>query len=135
MIKRPRIPKEPLSPPEMSLNDALLERTKRDIKKMGLERIRMSDPLQPGLRVQVYYEGQVSFIVEYKLPGIKSRPHLTIGHWPQMSIQEARKLAVIIRDLGNKGIDVQEGLHDRLLQELKRDGTKWRPALSSKPTA
>ena len=134
MIKRPRIPKEPLLPPEMSLNDALLERTKRDIKKLGLERIRMSDPLQPGLRVQVYYEGQVSFIVEYKLPGIKSRPHLTIGHWPQMSIMEARKLATLIRDLGNKGIDVQEGLHDRLLQELKRDGTKWRPALSSKPT-
>jgi hypothetical protein len=118
----------------MMLTDALLERIRRDVKKTGIERHRMSDPLQPGLRVQVYYEGQVSFIVEYKLPGIKSRPHLTIGHWPDMSIQEARKLAVIIRDLGNKGIDVQEGLHDRLLQELKRDGTKWRPALSTRPT-
>lgn len=134
MIKKPRIPKEPPAVPEALITDALLEKSKRDIKKLGLARLRMSDPLQPGLRVQVYFEGQVSFIVEYKLPGIQSRPHLTIGHWPQMSITEARKLAVVIRDLGNKGIDVQEGLHDRLLQELKRDGTNWRPALSPKPT-
>lgn len=133
MIKKPRVPMAVKAPPEMLITDALLEKSKRDIKKLGVARLRMSDPLQPGLRIQIYLEGQVSFIVEYKLPGIKTRPHLTIGHWPQMSIKEARELAVLIRDLGNKGIDVQEGLHDRLIQELKRDGLKWRSTLSPPP--
>ena len=133
MIKKPRVPMDVKARREMLITDALLEKHRREIKKTGEERRRMSDPLQPGLRIQIYLEGQVSFIVEYKLPGIKTRPHLTIGHWPQMSIQEARELAALIRDLGNKGIDVQEGLHDRLITELKRDGHKWRSALSPRP--
>lgn len=103
----------------------------KDVKKIGLTKSTVSDDVQTGLRANIYKSGQISFIVEYKLPGIITRPYVTIGEHPTMSIPEARQLAAVIRDLAQKGIDVQAGLHERLIAELKRDGVKWRPTLSA----
>jgi hypothetical protein len=41
------------------------------------------------------------------------------------TIEEARALTKTIRALAEKGIDVQSGLHERLLRELKAQGTRW----------
>lgn len=124
-----------MTPPPVSdvqLTDSLLEASKKDAAKLKI-RQRLSDPLAPGLRVNVYTEGQVAFSVEYKLPGIQSRLHVKIGEWPEMSIHEAREITATVRELGMRGVDVQYGLHTRLAQELKRDGLDWRPALAPVP--
>jgi hypothetical protein len=83
-----------------------------------------------GLRAQVHRSGLVSFHVSYYV-GDK-RPFINIGSLNEdepdhITITEARQLAKTIKALGDKGIDVQDGLHKRLLRELKRDGTNWRP--------
>ncbi len=122
----------PKAPQGMQLTDRLLEASQKDAAKMKT-RQRLSDPLAPGLRVNVYPEGLVAFSVEYRLPGIMTRPHVKIGEWPDMSIPEAREIAATVRELGMRGIDVQLGLHTRLSQELKRDGLDWRPALAPVP--
>jgi hypothetical protein len=32
-----------------------------------------------------------------------------------------------VRALAEMGIDPQEGLHERLIRELQKEGTNWRP--------
>ena len=118
-------------------NVATLQKIADDLEKgkygkIPNGRLVVSDEMQPGLRANVF-KGYWSYIVEYKLPGIATRPHLTLGEHPATSITEARQLAKTIRELGSMGIDVQEGLRQRLVAELKRDGTKWRPAMAPKP--
>lgn len=44
-----------------------------------------------------------------------------------MKISEARVLAKTVRLLAARGIDVQAGLHERLVRELTEKGEKWRP--------
>jgi hypothetical protein len=55
-----------------------------------------------------------------------TRPSLLLGHFPKMKIEEARGIAATIEALADKGIDVQDGLHDRLIRELKQQGVNWR---------
>lgn len=105
----------------------------QDAKKIAImnkTRERLTDAHAPGLRVIAYPSGQVTFSVEYRIPGIKTRMNVTLGYWPDtMSIHEAREVAETVRELGERGVDVQLGLHTRLVQELKRDGVNWRPTL------
>lgn len=95
-------------------------------------RIVVADEMQPGLKANVFKE-YWSYLVEYKVKGRDGRPHLTIGKHPVMAISEARELARVIRYLGSKGVDVQDGLIDRLIAELKRDGVQWRGGMAPKP--
>jgi hypothetical protein len=78
-----------------------------------------------GLQAIIRRTGLISFHVGYNYGG--SRPVLKLGVWPGMSIAEARSLATTVRELAEKGIDVQEGLHERLIRELQARGTDWRP--------
>lgn len=96
-----------------------------------ISKIGINDDIQPGLRAIIVQTGTISWHAGYMFKG--SRPYLKIGESTTMSIDEAREMTEVIRELARKGINVQEGLHTRLLQELKRDGTKWRPALAPKP--
>lgn len=96
------------------------------------KRIVVSDEMQIGLKANVFKE-YWSYIVEYKVKGRPERPHITIGRHPFMTIAEARELAKVIRHLGSIGVDVQEGLIDRLVAELKRDGIQWRGGMAPKP--
>jgi hypothetical protein len=117
-------PRKPLS----RFTPDLLRKTLDDLQggKLGkTDRVTFGDDEQPGLRAIVRKSGTVSFHVIYSVNG--ERPILLVGHWPDTGIDEARSLAKTIRALAAEGIDVTEGLHARLISELKRDGTAWRP--------
>lgn len=90
-----------------------------------LARLTVSDDETVGLRAILRSTGVVTFSVHYDVDG--SRPWLTIGHHPDMTVDEARKLARTVRALAEKGIDPQAGLHERLIRELQSKGDKWRP--------
>lgn len=85
----------------------------------------MSDNVVTGLQCMVRKTGLISYHVGYSYDG--SRPVLKLGNHPEMTVAEARELAKTVRALADMGIDPQEGLHERLIRELKAKGTKWRP--------
>lgn len=118
------------SSPEKPLDDITLQELKAKARKKK-KRERMT---REHIHVQAYPDGKVVYNVEYTMPGIATRMHIKVGEWPEMSIPEVRNLSEIIRELGIRGVDVQWGLHTRLVEELKRDGVNWRPALSEPPT-
>lgn len=93
--------------------------------RMPLDKVTLVDDVQVGLRAIMRKAGTIAFHVHYEFKD--SRPLLKIGEHPDMSIDEARALAKTIVQLGKQGIDVQEGLHNRLMRELKKEGTNWRP--------
>lgn len=78
-----------------------------------------------GLQVIMRNTGTISYHALYTIGG--SRPSLAIGHHPDMTIAEARRLVGIIQGLADMGIDPQAGLHERLMVQLKEKGLKWRP--------
>lgn len=98
--------------------------TDLDTGRIPLERIVLSDPIQIGLRAIVRKAG-VTLHAHYEVGG--ARPMIKLGEIDEISIEEARKLTAVIRDLGLRGIDVQEGMHERLIRELRKEGAKWRP--------
>lgn len=120
---RPRNPVE--------FNVETFEKVARDLQKgtIPLDRVTVSDSEVAGLRAIVHDTGEISFHVHYRLDTGDGfiRPYLKIGNHPQMTVPRARKLAKTIIELGDEGIDVQEGLIDRLLRELEDKGTRWRP--------
>jgi hypothetical protein len=104
----------------------------KDLKsgRLPLARQQISDDMVVGLRAVVNRSGLISFHVSYYV-GDK-RPFMVIGDLNEdsdkhLSITEAREIAKTIKALGDKGVDVQDGLHKRLVRELKRDGLQWRP--------
>jgi hypothetical protein len=98
----------------------------KDLKsgKIPLPKVMLTDPVQPGLRVLIRQSGTITFIAHYTVGD--RRPMLTIGEHPEMTIEEARPLVRTINALADKGVDVQEGLHTRLLKELRAKGEKWK---------
>jgi hypothetical protein len=89
------------------------------------DKLTFTDDMQPGLRAIVRNTGTVTFHAHYDFDG--SRPMLKVGDLGETIVQEARTLTKTIRALADQGIDVQRGLHERLLRELKAQGAKWRP--------
>jgi hypothetical protein len=85
----------------------------------------VSDDVVPGLRAIVRKSGEISLHVSYTIG--ESRPYLLLGHMPDITIAEARELARTVLALAEKGIDPAEGLHARLIRELRAKGTRWRP--------
>lgn len=93
--------------------------------RIPLKRVTVSDDIVTGLRAVIRNTGLISYHVTYDVDG--SRPYLKIGDHPQMKLEEARNLARTVQSLAEKGIDVQAGLHERLIKQLKEQGAKWRP--------
>lgn len=111
-------------------NVETLERIANDMKagKYGnIEKIGIGDEAQPGLRAMVFKSGKINFHAGYQMKRGGTRSYIVVGNHPETTIEEARHLARTIRGLAGQGVDVQEGLHARLIKELKRDGLKWRP--------
>jgi Arm DNA-binding domain len=103
----------------ISMSDALKS------GRMKVDKVTFTDDVQPGLRAIVRPTGTVTLHAHYDFDG--SRPMIKVGEIPGTTIDEARELTKTIRALAENGIDVQSGLHERLLRELKAQGTKWRP--------
>ncbi len=104
--------------------------------KLPPPRVQISDDMVTGLRAIVNQTGIISLHAAYAVGG--SRPLLKLGELQPgsdepITIEEARELTRAIQELGSRGIDVQEGLHRRLMAEIKRDGVNWRYALSPPP--
>jgi hypothetical protein len=93
--------------------------------RMKVDKVTFTDDMQPGLRAIVRNTGTVTFHAHYDFKG--SRPMLKVGDLGETTVEEARELTKTIRALAAKSIDVQFGLHERLLRELRAQGTKWRP--------
>jgi hypothetical protein len=87
--------------------------------------ISVGDDRVPGLRAIIRKSGAVTFHQMYYIGD--ARPMMTIGQFPDTTIEEARHLANVVRTLARNGTDPQEGLYGRLLKELARDGASWRP--------
>ena len=131
-IRRKRKESPPKPPPEPSkFTEKLLHQMSEDIKsgatslKKKQPWLNIGDDRQTGLRAIIRKSGAVTFHAMYQIED--SRPMIAVGHFPDTTIEEARHLTKVVRGLADKGIDVQSGLHQRLLQELERDGLNWRP--------
>lgn len=113
----------------ITVNEALLKAYVRDLENGSLKlpdnRIRLNDDQQPGLQIHVYKNGDIVFHAGYHIAG--SRPVVKIGNFPSMSLQEAREMTKLIRDLAEDGVDMQDGFLPRTIRELRTDGIKWRP--------
>jgi hypothetical protein len=125
-LKRRRKPPLLQAPaPPSKFTPEFLERKRRELQSGARQSINVGDDRQVGLRAIIRKSGAITFHAMYQLGG--SRPMVTIGQYPETSIDLARHLTSVVRGLAEKGIDVQEGLHSRLLQELEDEGLKWRP--------
>jgi hypothetical protein len=132
--KTPRSKRDPkaaveafIASPKSEFTEGMLQSMSDALKsgRMKVDKVTFTDDVQPGLRAVVRQTGTVTFHAHYDFNG--SRPMLKVGDLGETSIGEARALTKTIRALAEKGIDVQSGLHERLLRELKAQGTKWRP--------
>jgi hypothetical protein len=121
--RKPKIKAPKIERPEFSA--PLFERLLRDLKKGKLDRVSVSDNEVQGLQVIIRKTGLISYHVNYDFGG--SRPVLKIGTHPGTTVAEARDLARTVRELAAMGIDPQQGLHERLIRELKAQGSAWRP--------
>lgn len=111
--------------------------------RLPLPRVQISDDMVTGLRAMINRGGtkqnpggSIALHAAYTVGG--SRPLVKLGELQDgaeepITIEEARELTKVIQALGDEGVDVQEGLHRRLMSELRRDGVNWRPTLSSPP--
>jgi len=99
--------------------------------RLKLERLRFSDDMVVGLRAVVNRSsGLITLHATYEVGD--RRPMIKLGDVNKdsdeyISIEDARELTKTIKSLGDKGIDVEDGLHKRLLRELREKGTSWRP--------
>lgn len=97
----------------------------------GVNRINLTDDLQPGLRALVQKDGRVSLHANYTVGD--SRPMMMLRQINDskapdyITIEDARELTKTMRALGDRGVDPQSGLHARLIRELREKGTAWRP--------
>lgn len=103
----------------------------KDLKtqRVPLERQQISDDMVVGLRAMIHRTGLIAYHVSYYV-GDK-RPFMKIGEGNKdspdfLTVEQAREIAKTVKALGDKGIDVQDGLHRRLIRELQEKGTNWR---------
>jgi hypothetical protein len=94
----------------------------------------ISDDRVAGLRAEVMKTGNISYNASYTLPS-GERPYVKIGTCTKgpeyCTVEQARERTKTIKALGDKGIDVRDGLFTRLWAELDRDGPKWKPTLNA----
>lgn len=123
------------SAPSSKFTEELLEAFARDLKsqRVPLERQQVSDDRVVGLRAMVHKTGLITYNVSYYLLGStdKKRPFMKIGEGNKdspnfISIEDARNIAIAIKALGEKGIDVQRVSYLRLIRELRDQGANWK---------
>lgn len=103
--------------------DTVVTATKWEQRQLPL---RIADASCCGLRIIIRAGGSVTFHVQYTVRGRNRRPMIMLGEYPTMAIDEARALTRTIVELGKIGINVEDGLHKRLIRELQEQNTAWR---------
>lgn len=131
-LKRRRKAPTPSKPETPSkFTEKLLAQMAKDVQSGAIplskkqQWINLGDDRQSGLRAIIRKSGAVTFHAMYNIGD--SRPMITVGQFPETTIEEARHMTRVVRELADHGVDVQEGLHSRLLKELAAQGTAWRP--------
>jgi hypothetical protein len=131
-LQRTRRKKIGVSAEKSKFDETTLLNVAKDLSsgKLPLERVRISDDMVVGLRAVVNRSGLVTLHVSYEIGD--ERPFMLLGSLNKdadnhISIEEARELAKTVKSLAARGINVQDGLHRRLVRELKDKGTAWRP--------
>lgn len=126
-----RGPRKPAGTPSAKFTAERLHQFAKDLKsgRIPLERQQISDDMVVGLRTMVHKTGLIAFHVSYYVDD--KRPFIKIGDFNEdspdyISIEDAREVTKTIKALGDKGIDVQDGLQRRLIRELKEKGTAWK---------
>ena len=112
--------------------DKMLFQTVADLQsgRTPKERVRYSDDVVPGLMYVINQSGAITFHTQYQVGdfrGLILLGSLNKDRDDHMTIKQARELTGIITELARHGVDVQDGLHKRLISELKKEGTAWRP--------
>jgi integrase len=109
---------------KIELNDRYL----RGLMKPDMEHMEVSDTKRAGLRIRVYprtskfKERRIVFMYEKRVKGGPKRKH-TFGAWPQLSLAEARQMALEIELEANKGIDrVELKRQQQLIEETAKAG-------------
>ena len=131
MRKRTLKPNEP-----SQITERALFKIADDLKKgiPPLPKLSIVDDLVVGLRFIVYKTGEIAIHASYTVG--ERRPFFKLGVLNKdsdehLSLADARHLVKNIKAIGDRGIDVQEGMQKRLIAELMRDGSAWRPALNA----
>lgn len=116
-----------IAPEESQFTEEILLGMARALQtgRLKVKKLSVSDDMEPGLRAYVRESGTVALHCHYEIG--ESRPMLKVGELPGSTVADARALTRTIRAIAAKGIDVQDGLHERLLRELREKGDKWRP--------
>jgi hypothetical protein len=119
------------SAPSSKFTPERLRAFAEDLKsqRVPLVRQQISDDVVVGLRAICHQTGHIAFHVSYYVDD--KRPFMKIGDFDKgspdfISIEDAREVAKTVKALGEKGIDVQDGLMRRLIRELQEKGTNWR---------
>jgi hypothetical protein len=135
MRVRTRAKKVGIPKADSLFTEDMLLRTAKDLKsgRWPSERVRFADDVQPGLRAVINQSGLVTYHAQYEVDGKKERRgYMKIGDAnpdsdDYISLTKARARVKTIKALADKGIDVQDGLHKRLLKELDQQGADWEP--------
>ena len=80
----------------------------KSVKAASGTRLEVSDAQMPGLDLRVTDAGVKTFSYRYKIPGTKKVARVTIGQYPDVSLEAARKTASGYRD------DIRQGKDPRL---------------------
>jgi hypothetical protein len=132
MARRKKLPPSE----ESHFSEAFLFKTLEDLQtsRNPTTKVTYSDDRVFGLRFVIHKTGEIAYRVTYKLALTDQKPEMKIGTatpGPEYcTLDHARERARIVKELGEKGVDVRDGMHLRLYAELDRDGTMWTPALS-----
>lgn len=132
-VQRTRRKKIGVPAAKSEFTEEMLFQAAKDLSsgRLKLERVRISDDMVTGLRAVVNRgSGLVTLHVSYEVGD--DRPYMLLGSLNKdadnhITIEQARELARTVKALGDKGINVQDGLHKRLIRELREKGTAWRP--------
>lgn len=127
------------------ITEKVLVKMAQDLMKdtPPLPKLAVTDDVVVGLRFIIYKEGTISIHVSYTVDGdTDRRPFIKVGYLASspskaarepktdepLTLEEARNLARAIKQIGDRGIDIERDSRRRLLSEIRRDGGKWSPS-------
>lgn len=105
----------------------------KDFKLPGhskLKRVTVVDDMVIGLHAKINKSGLIAYHVTYEIGD--ERPYFKLGDGnpdsdEYITVETARDLSKTIKALADRGVDVRDGLHRRIVREIREQGMGWRP--------